>query len=43
VPEARERDDERKYSTMNSMFVGTTINKPSVDMIIGAIATILHS
>lgn len=45
VPEAREYDDEevRKSSTINSMFVGTTISKPNVDSIILAVATILHS
>jgi hypothetical protein len=45
VPEARilEDDDYRKSSTLNSMYVATTINKPNVDSIINAVATILHS
>lgn len=33
----------RKASTMNSMFIGSTISKPNVDSIINAVATILHS
>jgi hypothetical protein len=39
-------DDEmemRKASTMNSMYIGSTISKPNVDSIISAVATILHS
>ena len=45
VPEARilADDDYRKSSTLNSMYVATTINKPNVDSIINAVATILHS
>lgn len=45
VPEAREYDDmeKRKSSTLNSMYIGTTISKPNVDSIINAVATILHS
>ena len=45
VPEARDYDEEqaRKSSTLNSMFLGTTISKPNVDSIIQAVATILHS
>jgi hypothetical protein len=41
----REDDDfvDRKSSTMNSMFIGSTISKPNVDSIINAVATILHS
>ena len=33
----------RKSSTMNSMYIGSTINKPCVESIINAVATILHS
>ena len=33
----------RKSSTMNSMFIGSTISKPNVESIINAVATILHS
>jgi hypothetical protein len=45
VPEARDLDEEerRKSSTLNSMYIGTTISKPNVDSIINAVATILHS
>ena len=35
--------DDRKSSTMNSIFAGSTIDKPNVDLIINAVATILHS
>lgn len=35
--------DDRKSSTMNSIFVGSTIDKPNTDLIINAVATILHS
>lgn len=39
-----DRDEQdRKSSTMNSMFIGSTISKPNVDSIINAVATILHS
>jgi len=44
VPEARDYDMElRKSSTLNSMYIGTTISKPNVDSIINAVATILQS
>lgn len=45
VPEARDLDDEeqRKSSTLNSMYIGTTISKPNVESIINAVSTILHS
>lgn len=45
VPEARDLDEmeRRKSSTLNSMYIGTTISKPNVDSIINAVATILHS
>ena len=45
VPEARDQDEmeRRKSSTLNSMYIGTTISKPNVDSIINAVATILHS
>ena len=33
----------RKSSSLNSMFICTTINKPCVDSIINAVATILNS
>jgi hypothetical protein len=35
--------DDRKSSTMNSMFIGSVLSKPNVDSIINAVATILHS
>ena len=42
-----QKDDDdmemRKSSTMNSMFIGSTISKPNVNSIINAVATILHS
>jgi hypothetical protein len=45
VPEAKDYEEEerRKSSTLNSMYIGTTISKPNVDSIINAVATILHS
>lgn len=33
----------RKSSTMNSMYIGSTIQKPNVECIINSVATILHS
>ena len=33
----------RKASTMNSMYIGSTISKPNIESIINAVATILHS
>ena len=33
----------RKASSGNSMFINTTINKPCLDTLISAVATILHS
>ena len=36
-------DHVKKSSTMNSMYIGSTINKPNVESIIQAVATILHS
>lgn len=44
--EATKQDDDmeiRKSSTMNSMYIGSTISKPNVESIINAVATILHS
>jgi hypothetical protein len=35
--------DDRKSSTMSSIFVGSTLEKPNVELIINAVATILHS
>lgn len=35
--------DDRKSSTMNSMYIGSVIQKPNVDSIINAVSTILHS
>jgi hypothetical protein len=35
--------DDRKSSTLNSIHAGSTIDKPNVDLIINAVATILHS
>lgn len=32
-----------KFSTMNTMFLNSTIDKPKVESIIHAVATILHS
>jgi hypothetical protein len=44
VPEARDDDfASRPSSTLNSMYIGSTISKPNVDSIINAVATILHS
>ena len=43
VPESREDIECRKSSTINSMYIGTTISKPNVDSIITAVATIIHS
>lgn len=45
VPEARdmEEEEQRKSSTLNSMYIGTTISKPNVDSIINSVSTILHS
>jgi hypothetical protein len=42
---SKEDDDNemRKSSTMNSMYIGSTISKPNVESIINAVATILHS
>ena len=42
---SKEDDDMemRKSSTMNSMYIGSTISKPNVESIINAVATILHS
>ena len=39
----QEEDDKRKYSTLNSMYISSTIAKPCTDSIIQAVATILHS
>mgnify|MGYP007047752139 CR=1 FL=1 len=36
-------DHIRKSSTVNSMYIGSTINKPNTDSVIQAVATILHS
>ncbi len=33
----------RKSSSINSMYINTTINKPCVDSIINAVATIMNS
>lgn len=46
--QARQGDDDeveqmRMCSTMNSMYIGSTINKPNVESIINAVAIILHS
>jgi hypothetical protein len=38
-----EEEDKRKFSTLNSMFITSTIGKPCTDSIIQAVATILHS
>ena len=35
--------EQRKSSTMNSIFLGSTLEKPNVELIINAVATILHS
>jgi hypothetical protein len=36
-------DIDRKSSTLNSIHAGSTLDKPNVDLIINAVATILHS
>lgn len=41
--QGRDEDEIRKSSTMNSMYIGSTISKPNVESIINAVATILHS
>lgn len=38
-----EENEQRKSSTINSMYIGTSISKPNVESIINAVATILHS
>lgn len=44
VPEARDQDfTARPSSTLNSMYIGSTISKPNIESIINAVATILHS
>ena len=43
VPDRDDDVEQRKSSTMNSMFVGSTISKPNIESIINAVATILHS
>lgn len=35
--------EDKKASTINSMFLGSTLEKPNVELIINAVATILHS
>lgn len=46
IDQKKQRDsqmDDRKSSTMNSIFLGSTLEKPNVELIINAVATILHS
>lgn len=44
VPDSgHEHYELRKSSSMNSLFISTTIYKPCVDSIINSVATILHS
>ena len=44
MPAGRDQSHEvRKSSTLNSMYIKTTISKPSIDSIIHAVATIIHS
>jgi len=43
APPPKREDIDRKASTVNTMFVGSTIARPNVDSIIQAVATILHS
>lgn len=43
VMSPEEEREQRKSSTLNSMYITTTIQKPCVDSIIQAVATILHS
>ena len=38
-----DENEKRKASTLNSMYICSTISKPCVDSIINAVATILHS
>lgn len=40
---SKEDIETKKSSTMNSLYIGSTIDKPNVDLIINAVATILHS
>lgn len=35
--------EQKKSSTVSSLYIGSTIDKPNVDLIINAVATILHS
>ncbi len=35
--------DDRKSSTLGTMFIASTISKPNVESIINAVGTILHS
>jgi hypothetical protein len=41
--EDAEEKEKRKSSTLNSMFISTTISNPNVESIISAVATIIHS
>ena len=43
APPPKRDDLDRKASTLNTMFVGSTIARPNVDSIVQAVATILHS
>lgn len=36
-------NNDKKASTMNTIYANTTISKPNVESIINAVATILHS
>ncbi len=42
-PQDNDDRPREKFSSMNTMFLASTINKPKVEMIINAVATILHS
>lgn len=35
--------EDRKASTITTLFIGSTLEKPNVELIINAVATILHS
>ena len=42
-PDCKDDEMPRKSNSMNSMFLNTTIHKPSLETMISAVATILHA
>ncbi len=36
-------EERAKFNTLSSMYIGSVIDKPNVESIINAVATILHS